>query len=336
MRTSIFRRWFALSALTAALLIPTGSSAIEFNSIVVFGGSISDPGNFFALFHISNSPPYNFDELPTTLVPTGPYSKGGHHFSNGSTWIEELGKTLGLNRYVQGAFRGSSPHATNYAVGGARSTDVKVPFDTFDMPEQIGAFLAEHAGAASSDALYVIDFGGNDVRDALLRLALDDMPGANQILTDAIVSIVTHVTELQRAGARKFLFVNVADIGSLPSIRILANALQLDPLAVAAIARDLTERFNAALIVNLINPLKAVAEVAVLDVFATVDELINEKGDFGLTNVADPCITPNVPPFSCKKPDQYLFWDGVHPTKAVHEIFADVAFEVLNPVVAKK
>jgi phospholipase/lecithinase/hemolysin len=261
-------------------------------------------------------------------VSTGPYSKGGHHFSNGATWIEQLGKTLGLNRNVQPAFQSSNPHATNYAVGGARSTDV-VP--TFDMPEQVAAFRSEHGNVAPSDALYVIDFGGNDVRDALILLASGDIAGAQQLIQDALASIVFHVNLLYAEGARKFLFVNVADIGAIPSIRLLDA--QIPGAAQAATA--LTVGFNTGLD-QIIASLSAVAEVAVLDVFGTVAQLMAQPSAFGLVEVEDACITPNVPPFSCKKPDQYLFWDGIHPTKAVHKIFAEEAADVLNPVVAKK
>ncbi len=156
------KSWFPAGVLALALLIPTWAGAIEFKRIVVFGRSVSDLGNFFSLTGITNKPPY--DDVDLFLVPTGPYSVGGHHFSNGTTWIEQFARPLGLGRYVRPAFQGSSPHATNYAFGGARARDVA---ETLDMPEQSAAFLNDVQNRAPSDALYVIDFGGNDVRDAL-------------------------------------------------------------------------------------------------------------------------------------------------------------------------
>jgi phospholipase/lecithinase/hemolysin len=316
----LFNLW-SLLAIGLAVVLASGSArAITFEQIVVFGGSVSDPGNAFALTHIANKPPY--DDLDDFLIPTGPYAKGGHHFSNGPTWIEQLAKRIGLNRDAQAAFRSSNRHATNYAVGAARSIDVP---GTFDMPEQVGVFLAEHGFVAPSEALYVIDFGGNDVRDALVAA---DPPGS---LNTALSSLGLYVNLLYTAGARKFLFVNVADIGALPSVRLLD--VQFPGAAQAA--TNLTLFFNAGLDA-IINSLPADAEVEVLDVFGIVHDMIAHPQDYGLKEVEDACITPNVAPFSCKKPDQYLFWDGVHPTRAVQEIFAEEAFDVLNPVVAKK
>ena len=34
---------------------------------------------------------------------------------------------------------------------------------------------------------------------------------------------------------------------------------------------------------------------------------------FGLTNVTSACVSPEVAPFSCSQPDEFLFWDGIHP-----------------------
>jgi len=49
-----------------------------------------------------------------------------------------------------------------------------------------------------------------------------------------------------------------------------------------------------------------------------------------LTNVTTPCITPRVAPFTCQQPDEFLFWDGIHPTGAAHAILAQEAGRVLT------
>ena len=61
-----------------------------------------------------------------------------------------------------------------------------------------------------------------------------------------------------------------------------------------------------------------------------LNDLVANPAAFGLTDVTSPCITPYVPPFTCGTPDEFLFWDGIHPTKAVHDIIAQEAATVLR------
>lgn len=316
-----------LSILAFLILAPVQAQAMDFNSIVVFGGSVSDSGNFFAVTGFANKAPY--DLLDELVVPTGPYHVGGNHSSNGATWVEQFARPIGMSRYVEPAFRSASPFAANYAAAGARSTDVAL---TFDMPEQIATFLQDRGNVAPSDALYVIDFGGNDVRDALIVALFGGNP--TPIIEAAAYSVAANMLQLynaggQGAGARKFLLLTVADIGQIPSIRILDDQLQAGGL-IMALASQLTQGFNAGVATLLGAMLPANAEIAVLDVYGTVHAMVANPSDFGLINVTDPCITPNVPPFTCNAPDGYLFWDGIHPTKIVHGIFAEEAASVLG------
>ena len=70
-------------------------------------------------------------------------------------------------------------------------------------------------------------------------------------------------------------------------------------------------------------------QIAPMDVSSLMVNIIASPTDYGLANVTDACVMPNTPPFVCKKPNTYFFWDGIHPTKVVHGIIKKLADDTL-------
>jgi phospholipase/lecithinase/hemolysin len=243
------------------------------------------------------------------FIPSYPYAKGGHHFSNGATWIEQLARPLGRSAYVQPAFRSDSGKASNYAIGGARARTVA---GSASLTGQVEAFLQDVGGVAPSDALYVVEFGGNDIRDFLAS------GGSFSILGSALTAISENIQALYSAGARNFLVWNAPNLSLAPAIRMIPGAGMYAEMA----SQGFNEGLNAVL-----GGLAALPGITIVsfDAYGILDSLVEHPEEFGLSVVDAACVSPNDPPFECKNPDDFLFWDGIHPTKAVHAILAQHA-----------
>ena len=341
MRSNKHYQCFTLvaSLLASCLLLPFSSFAQEkqIERIVVLGGSLSDSGNAFVLlsdpsaFNFSedcnlgtpaNVPPY--DGLDDLLIPDGTYAKGGHHVSNGATWIEQFARGNGLSGSVRPALRNTGTQASNYAVGGARASEYPC---RFNLSLQLNKYLSDFS-EISAKTLVVIDMGGNDVRDAVAELPEDPEP----IIVTALTNIGSAMQTLYAHGARKFLLVNVPAVGKTPAVRTLD--IIFPGAGIADAANYLSGVFNSGLaqIQNDFNQYPGV-DVRMLDLYALLNEIIEDPASFGLINTEDACVTPGVPPFQCKNPDSFLFWDGIHPTKVVHDIMSRKAAEVLMATV---
>ena len=334
MKISIHLSWTSriLSIFAALLLVATVSSAKEkqFDRIIVFGSSLSDSGNAFTI--LSDSQAYGFDEscnigtpsnvppydkLDDFLIPDGSYAIGGHHITNGATWVEQFSRSKGLSGDTRPALGNEGTKASNYAVGGARVADKPC---RFNLSNQLMAY-EQDAMLPTENTLFVLEIGGNDVRDAL---ATQDPT----IIGYALHTIAYTIETLYAQGARKFLLVNVPAIGETPALKKLDTMIP----GVAVAANFLTSEFNSNLGVyqNLLNDTLADVDIRTLDLQTLLNDIIANPESFGITNTEDACITPDVAPFTCKNPDSYLFWDGIHPTKVVHGIMAQKAAEVLN------
>jgi outer membrane lipase/esterase len=282
-------------------------------AFIVFGDSFSDPGNGFAFIKTNATPP-DFG-LNAFLIPSAPYPRGGHHLTNGKTWIEQLAGTLGVQRSVLPALVSANPHAMNFAIATARARDDGInPSLLFE----VAAFLQKTGGQVPSDALYVIEVGANDVGDAI---ASGNPAEALAILQSAAIAIADTINLLHAMGAERFLVWNVPNAGLTPAARLSGT------IAPATLA---TTTFNG-LLVDALTPLQlAGIDLIPFDANALVTAIVASPQLFDLTNVVDACLTPGTPPFTCKAPNEFLFWDGIHPTEAGHALIAQAVAMLLG------
>ena len=319
-RTSVsFTRLIPVVCLALVFAAPASTAAqSRFSGIVVFGTSLSDPGNAFVLLGDASTPPDFM--LNPLLIPSAPYARGGHHFSNGATWIEQFARSVGLGHSVRPALAAPDLGATNYAVGAARAYDDGM---NFNLALQVAAFLQRSGGVASADALYVIEMGANDIRDSFQVHAAGGNGGP--ILQAALGSIAGNVQRLYAGGAREFLVWAAPNVALTPALRSLGPAA-------GALATTLTQTFNGGLSQVLAQLSLALpgSNFARLDAYQILNAIVADPAAFGLTNATAACVTPNDPPFTCKPADAFLFWDGIHPTRAGHAILAQQTANVLQ------
>jgi phospholipase/lecithinase/hemolysin len=169
----------------------------------------------------------------------------------------------------------------------------------------------------------VIEMGGNDIRDAFQVYALGGDGGP--ILRAALQSIAMNIQRLLAAGATQYLVWLPPNVGLTPAIRMLGPAAM-------GLAGSLTANFDAGL-VQILDQFAAAlprASFARLDANQLLSAIVAQPWAFGMTTVTTACVTPNIAPFTCHHADEFLFWDGIHPTKAGHALAAEEAARVLN------
>jgi phospholipase/lecithinase/hemolysin len=153
-----------------------------------------------------------------------------------------------------------------------------------------------------------------------------------EIATDigqAVTNVDTAIGALAGEGAKNFLILTVPDIGKTP------DAIAEGPPAQAA-GSALAAAFDQTLLSSLAS--LGGLNLRVLDTFDALDGIIADPGAHGFTNVTSPCLvgavnyaggTPCAPTFAGQ--NQYLFWDGIHPTAAGHALIAADALPATVP-----
>lgn len=304
-----------------SLVVPGMAVADEpVNGVVIFGDSISDTGNKYFETGFANTPPYS-ELLESMLVSDGPYTRGGLNHSNGATWIEQYARPRGLAGYVGPALR-SDGKASNYAYGGARARlePVIIENENRHLPTQVGDFLADVNYSVPDDQLYVIFIGGNDIFDALIALLYDSSGFTSDLVIDKAVSaVVEQIETLTDYGGQNFVVLNAPDIGMTPVARLVDEMYSPVPGYLIGAASYYSQVYNGKLHYFIGN----VAGIRLLDFYTAFGHVIENPAEYGLTNTTDICVMPEQPPYACGNPDEYFFWDGIHPTRVSHGILAE-------------
>lgn len=313
--------------------------AAPIDQIIVFGDSLSDTGN---LYHFTQKAHAVISSVP--VIPKSPYYEG--RFTNGLNWIDDLSAAYHLP-------------VDNYAYGGSWAeplfdSKMNIPFG-LDM-QMDDYFLHHPFDTHRENHLYIIWSGSNDYAHGR------DNP--DYATTNAVNSIRRQIEWLADYGAKNIFVIGVPDLSLVPEVRVEgADAMQATHaisamhnrkllamikevqaqypalnLLVYDITDDFTDIFNHPEKYNIKITssacynggfyLAAAANGGEIDAAKSVHlDLLNNPS----LNVAyRTSLAAAAGELACPNPQDYLFFDTIHPTSAVHQLIADKAYAFLQ------
>jgi len=309
--------------------------ASAFNSVVFFGDSLSDDGNLYNFLVSHHSP---------LIVPKSPPYYYGR-FSNGPVWTELVAAYLQKNYEIS---------SENHAVGDAAIV-LRGPLRgalPITLTMEINNYLADSPIADKSGILFIIWIGANDYLDD----ATSDPSNLANTVTEGIQS---SIIQLIQSGARHFLILNMPDLARVPQAIAKHNTARL----------GLLSQYHNTLLPEVIKNLQELYPTTTyiqVDAYYFLNDLIDHPGKYNpaITDTTDSCWTggyfmqymqnpvtkgmtlkstvlnqayqfgqdceKNPQSCTCANPDQYVFWDSVHPTRVVHQLLATIIENVLD------
>lgn len=308
---------FSLSlfvALVIALASPITAVASIYSDLIVFGDSLSDVGN--TQFTTSNG-------LLAFFAPDTPgdaYFNG--RFSNGWVWSDWAASALTPNEPLTPQRQGGD----NFAFGGARTEGTDFLTDIFidDLATQIDTFTNTRTGDAN--ALYTLFIGANDFFQDSESMPVDQI----DFMTPA-QRVGNAFDDLYATGARNFLLFNLPWLGLTPTYNNTPDAADWNTLS---------QNYNQQLSVeaDLFEQAHPDATLFEIDTAALFNSLVDNAVELGFTNLTDsaaPSLEAGDNGYNTNliatNIDEYLFFDGVHPTARVHELLGFAAVRAVVP-----
>ncbi len=320
----------------AALLLGAPASAQQ--PYLFFGDSLVDSSNSFSfterIFGAENAIP-----------ASPPYFNG--RFSNGPNWTDVLAP--GQSSYF--AYFFSDPacdgggifpdslcdpaldpgpqqgNSVNFAFGGARSeADVLPSAPGFlTIVGDVEGYVAAGRLARPEDHTLALWVGGNDASAYTVAVIGGT---TEQSIADFAAGVVDNIEQglgrLAALGPNRALVFTLEDLSRVPTFVDVFGAEN------AALAGRAGQAINTELLARL-SAIEASSglEIIPIDTAQLYEEIFAEPALFGFTNLTQGCITQgdNTPTGAC--PDAAaeaatVYWDGTHPTTAMHSYVAEL------------
>ncbi|NES01382.1 MAG: SGNH/GDSL hydrolase family protein [Okeania sp. SIO2F4] len=306
-------------AITASTLtigtapVYAADSDLDFSQMFVFGDSLSDPGN--------TNGTGNADI----------YFEG--RASNGNVFTDIVASHLELDplTFYKPNRGGARSDGANFAKGGNNSGDN-------GLGKQLNSFLGYLEGeSANSNALYTLWIGSTDYLSGTKDYIAGNSP---DIVDTTVENVIDGIRDLYNVGARDFLIPNLLSFTNSDFHKIQG----IDE----KIFNQLTDDHNQKLELEIAEFEEEFSEVTItlLDVNSTFDNILENPGEFGFTNVTDSWLEcdnkfrcdvnladPAAPDGNLSDEnlsDGYLYWDYIHPTTKFYQLIANEAISALN------
>lgn len=273
-----------------------------FSRMVLFGDSLSDTGNLRKFFiRLAIKSPGN----TTPIIPKDSLYYQGR-FTNGQVWAEHLYQAFNIPKSL----------FINHAHAGARIVKDYYPVPT--LAEQIDYYLSRNT-KSDPYALYIIWIGGNDV----LRHAENN---SNQntdldMVKTALLESQANIVKLINNGAKHILLPVIPDISHSPEIYHLGQDYMNRVNKITKLYND-----NFIKIINNLNLKYPEVNIITFDVYSTIRDIYMNYEKYGFKIIYTACNPndySNDAYMTCDNPDEYLFWDQLHPSKKAHEMLFD-------------
>jgi phospholipase/lecithinase/hemolysin len=310
---------FTLVAIPAAAQYATPTRV---RSIFVFGDSLSDTGLPYGAYAYSNK----------TAPPASPHKYWRGRWSNGPIWADYLSQWLKVP-------------LTSFAVAGATALNISnlqawfayghsVPVQ--NLRREIGIFaqhLASKPNVSMAGSVCIVAAGTNDLGWLTENISIVfNETALKEFVSNLVGTILGSASVLANEFKCSGIIVsNLAAIQLTPVFTITPGSELFRPVVV-----QIVSSVNSALaagVKDLRMQLRNTTAVASFDMYSLMTRIVSNCSNFRLSNCTDRCL--NTSPYNmdngpsstynvtsiCPRPNEFLFWDGLHPTSFVHEIF---------------
>ncbi len=218
----------------------------------------------------------------------------------------------------------------------------------------VQAYLMEHS-KLSNQTVYFVFSGSNDYLNVLLFEDNYNTTIMSNYVDNVIEGVSSAVLKLEQAGAKRFVIMGIPHLGETPRF---IKTTDRDVLNAAA---DLHNQRLAAR-VDEWKKLYPKADFLFIDIQQYLVKALDNPQQYGFSNLVDACIDVKFPMFNalahspfarnfvlryaqvlhykdpqftfgesnyqiCDTPEEYLFWDEVHPSTRAHH---HLAFEICS------